>query len=79
MTAAHAPAKIVADPDAIRGFRYEKGWNVSQLAASAGIDQGHMSRIERGHIPGSPRALRAIADALGTTVAAITKRVPDTG
>ncbi|MCW2897885.1 MAG: Helix-turn-helix domain [Streptosporangiaceae bacterium] len=76
MTTTHAPDRLVANRDAIREMRYAKGWNATELATKAGISQPYMSRIETGDSPGSPRALRLIADALGVPVTAITMRTP---
>lgn len=75
MTATEAPPQIVADTAAIRALRYELGLNIAQFAKLANVDVGQMSRIENGKIPGSPAALKKIAIAGKTTVAAITKQI----
>jgi transcriptional regulator with XRE-family HTH domain len=78
VTPLRAPKRI-ADAEEIRRRRYDLGYNVRELATLARIDRSHLSRIENGALPGSPAALKKIADALGVTVAAITKPQENTG
>lgn len=49
----------------VRELREESGISQEALAAAAGIDQGHLSRIERGLVQSSIDVLVAIAVALG--------------
>lgn len=49
----------------IRDLREESGISQESLAAAAGIDQGHLSRIERGLVQPSIDVLVAIAVTLG--------------
>ena len=48
-----------------RGFR---GLTLSALAAKAKLPAGYLSEIETGKKPGSTRAFKALAAALGATV-----------
>jgi transcriptional regulator with XRE-family HTH domain len=51
----------------IARLRILKGLTQEQLAASAGIDRGELSRIERGIRPLIPSRLASIARILGCT------------
>lgn len=66
------PPQIVADTAAIKAIRYDLGLTIAQFAKLTGNSVGQMSRIENGRIPGSPAALKRIADAAGKKVADIT-------
>jgi len=64
--------------EAIRVIRQGKGVSVRALAASAGCSHSALSRIERGErgrrYLADGQLLQRIADSLGVTVAALTKR-----
>lgn len=70
------PTKLVANYEAIRAIRHAWGYTAKQLAEMAGISQPYMHRIEKGTYAGSPRVLKAIADALHVPVGAITMPKP---
>jgi DNA-binding XRE family transcriptional regulator len=58
-------------PAPLRAWRRARGLGVRALAAAAGIDPGYLSQIETGRKPGSVKALRALALALGVPIEAI--------
>ncbi len=60
-----ALARIAAGASAVRVWRRHRGLTARALAARAGVDPGYLSQIETGHKPGSVKALRALARALG--------------
>ncbi|HUV74769.1 MAG TPA: helix-turn-helix transcriptional regulator [Anaerolineae bacterium] len=52
----------------LRQLREERGWSQGQLALRSGIDQSHLSKIERDvHETINARVLARIADALNVT------------
>lgn len=55
----------------IRAMRSEKGASLESLAFDAGTDASNLSRIERGVQQPTEEGLRAIATALGTSIAAL--------
>ena len=56
---------------AVRAARYARGVSQEALADAAGIDRSHMGKIERGERNVSLLNVARIADALGTTIAAL--------
>lgn len=57
------------DPEKLRRKRIEAGLNQIDLALEAGIQQSHISRLERGASSTTPKSLARIARALGCTIA----------
>lgn len=55
----------------IRAIRKQRGETLEQLAFMVGTDPSNLSRIERGLQQPSSESLRLIAEAFGTTVAAL--------
>lgn len=55
----------------IRALRLERGASLESLAFDAGTDASNLSRIERGIQQPTEDGLRAIAVALGTTIAGL--------
>ncbi len=55
----------------IRSLREQKGWSQEKLAFDAGMGTSHVSRIERGERRLPTSRLDALANALGTTPAAV--------
>ncbi len=54
--------------ETIKKLRKAHGWTIYYLADRAGIDKGHLSRIERGRRnPPKADAIRRLADALGVS------------
>jgi DNA-binding XRE family transcriptional regulator len=49
-------------------LRQRRGMTQAELAAATGIDQGDISRIERGSVNPTEKTLVRIADALGADV-----------
>ncbi len=58
---------------AIRQLREERGKTQEALAQEAGITVGHMSMIERGHSNPTWATVKAIAAALGESMAELAK------
>jgi len=54
-------------------LREKHGLTQAELAARCGIDQGDISRIERGATSPTARTLQRIADALGADVRLVTR------
>lgn len=52
------------NPAALRVIRERSGLSVSALASLSGVSQPHLSNIEAGRRSPSPRAAKAVADAL---------------
>jgi hypothetical protein len=52
----------------VRVWREFRGLALTALARKAAVPQGYLSEIETGKKPGSVRALKALATALGATV-----------
>ena len=63
--------KRLANGASIRAIREALGVSVSAFAPRCDISQGYLSRVELGDKQPSPTALRAIADALGVPLDAI--------
>jgi transcriptional regulator with XRE-family HTH domain len=57
----------------VRRLRQERGVNLSDLAASAGISLAMLSRLEKGDVTPSLETLVALGEALGTNAAALLK------
>ena len=55
----------------IRSLREEKGWSQEKLALDAGMGTSHVSRIERGERRLPTSRLESLANALGTSPAAM--------
>jgi len=55
----------------IRALRNERGLSLESLAFDAGTDASNLSRVERGVQQPTEEGLRAIARALGTSLAAM--------
>ncbi len=55
------------------GLRLEHGLTQAQLAARCGVDQGDISRIERGSINPTTRTLQRIAEALDADVRLVSR------
>ena len=64
-------SKRAANGSAIRAIREAKGLSLRQLAAVAGHNPGHLSRVERGAL-GSERFAANVAQALGCSLEAVT-------
>ena len=62
--------RVVNGPS-IRAIRELLGVSISAFAPRCGVSQGYLSRVELGDKQPSPTALRAIADALGVPLDAI--------
>jgi len=54
-------------------LREQKGLTQAQLAERCGIDQGDISRIERGSTSPTARTLQRIAEALGADVRLVSR------
>ena len=61
-----------AHGEAIRAIRVAKGLTLADVATTAGVGVGYLSRIERGQRHPYAATIQAIADALDVSVAAIT-------
>jgi transcriptional regulator with XRE-family HTH domain len=62
----------------IRRLRREKGWTQRDLALRAGLKPAQISKYERGNYQPGLAALKAIADALGTTTDHLVGSGPET-
>jgi transcriptional regulator with XRE-family HTH domain len=51
-------------PTYIRAWRKERGMTMVELAQQANMQQGHLSRLERGHLPYNQQTLERLAEAL---------------
>ena len=60
--------RIAADVHPVRVWREYRGMTASSLATQSGIAQSYLSDIETGKKPGSIKALKRIATALGIAV-----------
>lgn len=60
--------RIAAGVHPIRVWREYRGMTASNLATAGGIAQSYLSDIETGKKPGSVKALKRIATALGISV-----------
>jgi transcriptional regulator with XRE-family HTH domain len=65
------------NPAALREIRQLVGVSQAELARRAGIDRGTLTNIELGKHGVSPTVMRKLADALGSSIDAITNTVPD--
>jgi transcriptional regulator with XRE-family HTH domain len=67
-------SRHLAFGDALRQARTTKGLSQEQLARDAELDRTYVSGVERGERNPSLTNLLRLADALGTSVAALTQR-----
>lgn len=68
-TVPHAVIKrLIGGENPVRVWREHRGMTRPELAASAGIRQAYLSRIEGGKRVGSPRVLNALAQSLGVAI-----------
>jgi XRE family transcriptional regulator, regulator of sulfur utilization len=67
--------RVETDGIAIRSLRYARGLGRYELGKRAGVHGSYIGRIERGERRGQPGILLKIAEALGVTVADITRTV----
>lgn len=65
------------NPAALTMARELVGLSQSELSRRAGLHRGSVHRIEKGEHPITPQTQRALADALGVKLDAITTVVPD--
>jgi len=65
---AAAVKRLIAGEHPLRVWREHRGLTLAELAAKAGARIGYVSEIETGKKPGSVRAYRALAGALGLTI-----------
>lgn len=63
-------------PTYIRAWRKERGMTMMELAEKADIDQGHLSKLERGLLPYNQPNLERLATALSVTTAVLIERGP---
>jgi transcriptional regulator with XRE-family HTH domain len=56
-------------PEKLRRKRVEAGLNQTDLALETGIQQSHISKLERGASSTTPKSLARLARALGCTIA----------
>lgn len=59
------------NPEALRVIRERSGMSKAELAERAGVDRTLITRLENGERPGTPRVIRALAEALGCSQLAI--------
>lgn len=64
---------IETDGYAIQSLRYARGLSTPDLKRLSGVHDSTIRRIESGERQGSAAVLKKIADALGVTVADITR------
>ena len=57
----------------VMDLREQHGWTQAQLAERCGVDQGDISRIERGSVSPTTRTLQRIADALDADVRLVSR------
>ncbi|WP_161500829.1 helix-turn-helix domain-containing protein [Embleya scabrispora] len=62
----------------IKALRTARGMTLRDLAAATGLDNGNLSRIERGTRGVRPKTLATLADFYGTTIDALRLRRPPT-
>lgn len=60
--------RILAGEHPVRAWREHRAMTLARLATAAGMQQGYLSEIETGRKPGSVRAYRALAEALGVAI-----------
>ena len=63
-------------PTHIRAWRKERGMTMVELALKAGMQQGHLSKLERGVMPYTQQSLERVAEALGVTPGALIDLAP---
>lgn len=63
-------------PTYVRAWRKERGMTMMELAEKADIDQGHLSKLERGLLPYNQPNLERLAIALCVTTAVLIERGP---
>ena len=63
-------------PTYIRAWRKERGMTMMELAEKSDIDQGHLSKLERGLLPYNQPNLERLAIALSVTAAVLIERGP---
>jgi transcriptional regulator with XRE-family HTH domain len=63
-----AVKRMIAGEHPVRIWREQRGLTLADLAAKAAMQVGYLSEIETGKKPGSVRAYRALAGALGLSV-----------
>lgn len=68
------PRRQISLVNRIRALREHRGWDQGELADRAGLSQPYLSRIESSRRPGSIKALRKIADALGVGISELFER-----
>lgn len=56
-------------PAYIRSWRHKRGLTMMQLSEKSGIDQGQLSKLERGLLQYTQQNLESLAVALGVTPA----------
>lgn len=66
---------IQTDGIAIRSLRFARGLNAYELGRLSRVHGATIGRLERGERQGSPAVLKRVADALGVSVADITRPV----
>ena len=69
----NGPAVALQVGQNVRRLRQERGVNLSDLAASAGISLPMLSRLEKGDVTPSLETLVALAEALGTNASTLLK------
>jgi transcriptional regulator with XRE-family HTH domain len=62
---------MMTNGTAIRVLRYNRGLTITELASLARVNNGYLSRIERGLQQGTAPVLKRIADALGVAVSEV--------
>ncbi len=64
-------------PTYIRAWRKERGMTMVELAEGSDVDQGQLSKLERGLLPYNQQNLERIAKALGVTPAILIEIDPE--
>jgi transcriptional regulator with XRE-family HTH domain len=59
------------NPEALRVIRERSGMSKAELAERAGVDRTLITRLENGERPGTPRVIKALAEALACSQLAI--------
>lgn len=59
---------MITLPDRLRSIRKAKGLTQAQLAKLSGVDQSHISRLEKGEKGVSTEGLQSLAGSLGVTI-----------
>ena len=73
LSAAEARRLAIDGESPVRVWRKHRGMKVKDLAAAAGISATYLSEIERGHKPGSAKALKALAEVLEVDAASLVR------